>query len=171
MSFVEASSSLTIPTGSNSSSALRRFVYWLIPSFFRSSSNTTTSAVSKIAALDGLRGFACVVVLHSHWTLAVDDPSYDLAGLSQGLMWKPFIGLLWGGTASVTIFFAISGYVLAYKPLKMLAAGNLDAYKYVASSIFRRGLRLFLPPMGGILVLAILTQWGSLKPRGESIRN
>jgi hypothetical protein len=73
-------------------------------------------------------------------------------------MWKPFVALLWGGTASVTIFFAISGYVLSYKPLKLLHAHNMDAYRCIASSVFRRGFRLFLPAIGTILLLAVLTQ-------------
>ena len=141
----------------------RRFLYWLIPSPFRSTSNTSSPS-NKIAALDGLRGFACFAVLNGHWALAVDDLSYNVAGLSHGLMWKPFIFLLWDGTASVTIFFAISGYVLSYSPLRKLHAHHPDTYKSIASSIFRRALRLFLPTMAVIFLLAILAQLGVFGP-------
>ena len=54
-----------------------------------------------------------------------------------------------GGTA-VCLFFVLSGYVLTQKSLRWLREGfpaNLQVCPAVASSLFRRGLRLYLPPV------------------------
>jgi peptidoglycan/LPS O-acetylase OafA/YrhL len=51
-----------------------------------------------------------------------------------------------GGFLAVTIFFVISGYVCAMKPLKLSRAGKPDeARKAIASAAFRRILRLGAP--------------------------
>ena len=53
---------------------------------------------------------------------------------------------LQGGFLAVTIFFVISGYVCAMKPLKLSRAGKPDeARKAIASAAFRRILRLGAP--------------------------
>lgn len=55
----------------------------------------------------------------------------------------------------VHIFFIISGYVLAYKPLKQIHSQHLSALTTtLSSSVFRRGLRLFLPSIITMLVMA-----------------
>ncbi|TVY86297.1 hypothetical protein LAWI1_G007048 [Lachnellula willkommii] len=54
-----------------------------------------------------------------------------------------------GGTA-VCLFFVLSGYVLTHKSLRWLREGfpeKLQVYPAIASSLFRRGLRLYLPPV------------------------
>ena len=141
---------------------------WLIPSpFLRSTNSKTSTSSDKIAALDGLRGIACLVVLHEHWTCAIDDPwrTYALSELTTGLMWKPFIVLLWGGEAMVNLFFVISGYALAYKPLSLLHSSQYQKmYESIASSVFRRAFRLWLPTMAAILLIALLTRLQMFEP-------
>lgn len=45
----------------------------------------------------------------------------------------------------VSVFFVISGYVLSVKVLGLAREGRYpEVYKSVASSVFRRGLRLFV---------------------------
>ncbi|KAH8819250.1 acyltransferase 3 [Xylogone sp. PMI_703] len=54
------------------------------------------------------------------------------------------------GGAAVSLFFVISGYVLTYKSLRLMRASLTHrVYPTVASSMFRRGFRLYLP---GILL-------------------
>jgi peptidoglycan/LPS O-acetylase OafA/YrhL len=141
----------------------------LIPSPFTTSAASSKGAVSldKITVLDGLRGVACLIVFHEHWTTAIDDPWRPsvLNDLSTGIMWKPFVVLLWGGEAMVNLFFVISGYVLSYRPLSLLYASEQQKmYESVASSIFRRAFRLWLPTMAGILIIATLTRLHVFEP-------
>ncbi|EXJ71141.1 uncharacterized protein A1O5_06135 [Cladophialophora psammophila CBS 110553] len=150
--------------------AAHRVLLWLTPSFASRTKSTKTSPTTspdKISALDGLRGIACLIVLHEHWTCAVDDPwqPYAINELAAGFMWKPFVILLWGGEAMVNLFFVISGYVLSYKPLGMLYSSNPQMmYECIASSIFRRAFRLLLPTMAAVVIIATLTQMRAFEP-------
>lgn len=54
--------------------------------------------------------------------------------------------VLHGGFLAVAVFFIMSGYVCSIKPLKLCRAGKPDeARKVIASSAFRRVVRLALP--------------------------
>jgi peptidoglycan/LPS O-acetylase OafA/YrhL len=62
---------------------------------------------------------------------------------------------LQGGFLAVAIFFLISGYVVAMKPLKLARAGKAEeARKAIASGAFRRLLRLGAP-----VTLATAISW------------
>ena len=145
-----------------------RFLRWLIPSPFSNSTFSKPYASSdNIAVLDGLRGIACLFVLHEHWTCAVDDVwlPYALGELATGLMWNPFVILLWGGQAMVNLFFVISGYVLSCRPLRLLHSEDYQKmYEGIASSLFRRTFRLLLPTMAAIMLVAALTQLRAFEP-------
>ncbi|KUJ21746.1 uncharacterized protein LY89DRAFT_664914 [Mollisia scopiformis] len=53
---------------------------------------------------------------------------------------------LYSGVPMVAIFFMISGYALALKPLSHIRSGSWDQLTdSIGSAIFRRGIRLFLP--------------------------
>ncbi len=63
-----------------------------------------------------------------------------------------------GGHMAVATFFVISGYVLAAKPLALIQAGEqLRVADYLASALFRRWFRLFLPLI--ITTFAYMTTW------------
>jgi peptidoglycan/LPS O-acetylase OafA/YrhL len=80
-------------------------------------------------------------------------------------MWKPFVMLLWGGEAMVNLFFVISGYALSYKPLSLLYASQYQKmYEGIASSVFRRAFRLWLPAMAAVLLIAFLTRMHAFEP-------
>jgi peptidoglycan/LPS O-acetylase OafA/YrhL len=73
--------------------------------------------------------------------------------------------LLWGGEAMVNLFFVMSGYVLSYRPLSMLYASEYPKmYEGIASAVFRRAFRLWLPTMAAILLIAFLTQMRAFEP-------
>ena len=61
----------------------------------------------------------------------------------------------------MSTFLVLSGYVLAMKPLNLIQAGDLlQLGDHLASSLFRRWLRLYLPLI--ITTLAYMTTWHML---------
>jgi peptidoglycan/LPS O-acetylase OafA/YrhL len=65
----------------------------------------------------------------------------------------------------VTIFFLISGYVLSHKSLRLMRSREFAAIlDTLASSVFRRGIRLFLPIIASSF-LSLLFELARLYPR------
>lgn len=87
-------------------------------------------------------------------------------GTISSTNWKwliqvPFLRLIISGSPQVMIFFAISGYVLSYKPLKLARQGRLaEATNALSSSLVRRHARLFLPTAAISFLTAIATWLG-----------
>jgi peptidoglycan/LPS O-acetylase OafA/YrhL len=79
-------------------------------------------------------------------------------------MQLPFIKVLWAGSAQVFTFFVLSGYVLSYKPIKQMRARSPHLQKSLSSSIFRRGMRLFIPAFSMTVIVALLAEAGIYKP-------
>ncbi|KEF51112.1 uncharacterized protein A1O9_12835 [Exophiala aquamarina CBS 119918] len=134
---------------------LKRTVLVLTPSFLTTHTATTPSK-SGIAALDGLRGLACLFVFNEHYVIC-----YQSRETQTWIMRVPFIRLLWYGKAAVFLFFVISGYVLSYKPLKLMRSKSyLDFQKAISSSFLRRAMRLYLPCLIVSLFVCGLTYLG-----------
>ena len=122
--------------------------------------------------LDGLRGVASFIVFLHHYTFLVPPylPYYGVDTTetrSSSVIQLPFIRVIISGSPMVHIFFVISGFVLSRKPLKLARAGNYsDLLTTVSSSIFRRGLRLFLPAVAStfIVLLLICAGWHRQQP-------
>lgn len=65
----------------------------------------------------------------------------------------PFLKIVYSGPF-VPVFYVASGFGMSYGPLKLIRKSNYEALgKALTASVFRRPLRLFLPP----LVLTFLT--------------
>ncbi|KAL4784797.1 acyltransferase family-domain-containing protein [Aspergillus varians] len=118
-----------------------------------------------IAALDGLRGWACLLVFNFHflftytWKVAV---GWGFNNENFHLYQLPIIHVLVSGHIMVAIFFVISGYVLSYKPLKLIRSRSWEeTFVAVTSSTFRRGLRLYVPSIVGILLVLIAVRLGA----------
>ncbi|KFA77468.1 hypothetical protein S40288_08701 [Stachybotrys chartarum IBT 40288] len=80
----------------------------------------------------------------------------------------PFVRVIVAGKPMVHIFFVISGFVLAYKPLKQIRAYQFEALQdTLASSIFRRGFRLFLPPLVSIFAIVFLRYYGLIADKAR----
>ncbi|KAK5048165.1 hypothetical protein LTR84_005835 [Exophiala bonariae] len=134
---------------------LKRVIVALIPSFITSNASTTPSK-SGIAALDGLRGLACLFVFNEHYVIC-----YQSRDTQVWIMRVPFIRLLWYGKAAVFLFFVISGYVLSYKPLKLIRSKSYSEFqKSISSSFLRRGMRLYLPCLIVSLIVCFLAYFG-----------
>ncbi|KAJ9628340.1 uncharacterized protein PV06_06640 [Exophiala oligosperma] len=117
---------------------------------------------NHISSLDGLRGIACLLVFNFHWAF---DNGYGnrTEGMAStvNLWWElPWVTWMYAGKSMVYVFFVISGYVLSYKPLTQIHQNRgtvaTACYSTLASSAFRRGIRLFLPTMVDTIFTALL---------------
>ncbi|RYC58543.1 hypothetical protein CHU98_g7682 [Xylaria longipes] len=121
----------------------------LLPSFFhKSTAEVEPNEQRPTAWLDGLRGVAALFVVMHHMSLLWF--SWDIhngwTNWNDHLIQLPIIRLVVSGRANVMIFFVISGYALSLKPLSLVRKGpHSKMYQALASSIFRRHSRLFIP--------------------------
>ncbi|KAK8097088.1 hypothetical protein PG999_013032 [Apiospora kogelbergensis] len=105
------------------------------------------------AYLDGLRGFAALLVYWHHHELWAHHESTGV--FEHGFAYEgnyhfvalPFIRFFFaGGHFAVSTFFVISGYVLSTKPLSLIHEREYTKLgENLASALFRRWLRLYLP--------------------------
>ncbi|KAL2017670.1 hypothetical protein VTK56DRAFT_1884 [Thermocarpiscus australiensis] len=119
--------------------------------------------------LDGLRGIAAIIVFFCHYT----ENNFGFLTASYGLNFDdkpssvlqlPYLRILFSGRPMVHIFFVISGFALSYKPVKALHARDLDkCYTALASSTFRRPIRLFGPCVVSTFLILCLRQTGYLQ--------
>ncbi|KAF6807328.1 acyltransferase [Colletotrichum musicola] len=107
------------------------------------------------AYLDGLRGFAAFLVYWHHNELWAHEPkiqnrifenSFGYEGKFHFVAFPGVRHLFTGGHFAVSVFFVISGYVLAAKPLGLIQNGHhARMAESVGSALFRRWLRLYIP--------------------------
>ncbi|KAI0137443.1 acyltransferase 3 [Xylariales sp. AK1849] len=112
--------------------------------------------------MNGIRGIACLVVFNCHVTgfyYAASGIAYGTSPADENHMITqlPIVNIIYGGKGMVCIFFVLSGFVLAYSPLRKITAASPssmeDLVSGLCSSLIRRGIRLFAP----MIVLAFLT--------------
>ncbi|MGP2449009.1 acyltransferase family protein [Pantoea stewartii subsp. indologenes] len=119
----------------------------------------------KIDYLDGMRGIAAIFVIFSHcflWFAPQMHTGIDLHGLKEQLIFNsPFTFFFKGGSA-VTLFFVLSGYVLA----KSCMSSNSPS-EYILSAAKRRYIRLGIPVFASIVISYLLTHMGAF--RAESL--
>lgn len=148
---------------------LQKLVFSLLPSFMQSKLRHTTSTSYRIhptSYLDGLRGFASFIVFMGHYTeenLGWWTEPYGLYedGASSSPLQLPFLRVIYSARPMVHIFFIISGYVLALKPLKQIHSQQYAALSStLSSSVFRRGIRLFVPSFITLFVMALTVYYG-----------
>jgi peptidoglycan/LPS O-acetylase OafA/YrhL len=123
--------------------------------------------VRRTAWLDGLRGFAALLVCWHHQQLWAHDAFglnriYENAFGYNGQYYfvsLPLIRTFFsGGHFAVAVFFVISGYVLSVKSLGLIQKGEfLSSADSVGSALFRRWLRLYIPVAA--VTLLYITQW------------
>ncbi|CZR67270.1 uncharacterized protein PAC_17169 [Phialocephala subalpina] len=120
--------------------------------------------ISPTAYLNGVRGIAAYSVFWQHF-LTIFYQGDRLFAWHHRLQdtWiiqLPIISLLHSGMFPVTTFFILSGFVLSYRPLQHVRSRNYEAVlKNLSSSVFRRGLRLFLPVIPPLLCIAIAVHY------------
>jgi peptidoglycan/LPS O-acetylase OafA/YrhL len=124
------------------------------------------------AWLDGLRGFAAFIVYWHHhqlWThqaMTIDGVPGNVIlergyGYEDQFHFATFYGIrnfITGGHMAVAIFYVISGYVLAAKPLSLIQTGeHLKVGDNLASALFRRWFRLYIPLI--VTTFLYITSW------------
>ena len=121
-----------------------------------------------IDLMQGLRGIASVFVVTSHIIRALAPQLLAPATTDGGrptLFQRPFVRLPVQGPAWVALFFVLSGYVNAIKPIKMARAGTTDStLSTIARNVFRRSGRLVLPS-----ALATILSWALCQLHGYQL--
>lgn len=150
------------PAGGKLQQAIKR-----VRSFIRARSLPSPEKLRPTAYLDGLRGFAALLVYFHHHELWAHEISKQTPIFENGFGYEGnyyFVSLpgirhfFSGGHYAVSAFFVISGYVLSLKPLTLIQAGeHLQLGDTLASALFRRWLRLFLPLIMTLLIY--ITTW------------
>ena len=118
--------------------------------------------------LDGVRGTAALAVYLFHamgcWASVV--PAWHADENQNHVLQLPLIRTFFAsGGAAVAVFFALSGYVLTHRSLDWMRAGKRDQVRpAVASSMFRRGFRLYLPPIFVTFFEMLSTRFGFVPP-------
>jgi len=147
------------------------------PSIFtKSSTSRQQRQLRSTAYLDGLRGFAALLVYIGHhelWAHGSIDPEKifeNVFGYEQQYYFctLPGVRLFFaGGHFAVSVFFVISGYVLSTKPLQYIHAGeHLKLGDNLASALFRRWFRLFTPVM--VVTFLYMASWHVLGVRVDA---
>lgn len=142
-------------------SMLQTFLLGLVPSFITAlfKPHSEPRKLHPTSFLDGLRGYASFIVAHVHLVAAYERwllPSFGMDNdpLGSNIFQLPVIRLFFSARPMIHIFMVISGYVLSCKAIRLMRLGKYEEmYEVVVSMIFRRGIRLFVPSMAGILLL------------------
>ena len=118
--------------------------------------------------LTGLRGIAAMIVFiyhlaHGPYRSAMDQV-YGSAPSSANnhLLQLPLLRVIYAAEASVALFFVLSGYTLARRPVAAIAAGNAAKASVTLGSLaFRRGMRLFMPAIASsfLALCALRVGW------------
>ncbi|KAJ9652343.1 hypothetical protein H2198_008382 [Neophaeococcomyces mojaviensis] len=133
--------------------------------------NSGQEKLHNTAYLDGMRGLAAFAVFLCHLSYGTWDITHVYGAGEPGeksentyLLQLPIVRLFYCGPPMVAIFFVISGYALSCKPLKQMRSRDFDGLMTtLASSVFRRALRLFLPCFISTFLVACLAQLGIYK--------
>ncbi|KJY01606.1 acyltransferase like protein [Zymoseptoria brevis] len=141
--------------------------------------STTNSPppLRRTAYLDGLRGFGALLVYILHHIGATHMEEHQVLENAFGHQGRyyfgafPFVRIFFtGGHIAVGLFYLISGYVLAAKPLNFIHSRDMAKFaENVGSALFRRWIRLFLPVFG--LTFIWMTSWHLLNflPTGDMV--
>lgn len=142
-----------------------RVLHLLRPAFL-SKPPATKVTLRRTAYLDGIRGFAALMVYIGHHQLwAHEAQNADKIFQSAwGFEGQYYLGcfpvvrnFFTGGHYAVVTFFVLSGYVLSTKPLALIQSGDLGAMAdNVCANFFKRWLRLYLPIIGSTLTVVFL---------------
>lgn len=155
---------------------------FLKPEIFtrRRSPSPAASHRATTAYLDGLRGWAALLVCFVHLAvythqdveLCYHHEVFPDVFIDSPVL-LPFVRLLFsGGHFSVALFFCISGYVLTQRLIRLLHEDRKDDFvRSVHSAIFRRPLRVFLPVVWSTFIFAtfwhvtgLATPWPKREP-------
>lgn len=164
---------ITRPTRSKWSQQTLRleWLWYLAPWFLSAAFGKTERRLPKKSStsyLNGIRGVACLIVFSNHVTDRFYGSNYQRpygaipAEENHAITQLPILRMIYAGTAMVCIFFVLSGFVLAYSPLRKINAPSQfsghDLNIGLCSAILRRAIRLFTP-MVIVIILTCFVTW------------
>lgn len=91
-----------------------------------------SAAGQRFIALDGLRGIAALVVVVFHYLMG-----YGMFTPTPRFLSVTPLNLLWDGSAAVSVFFVLSGFVLSYSHLQSGGAQAFSLRSFYISRAFR----------------------------------
>jgi peptidoglycan/LPS O-acetylase OafA/YrhL len=110
----------------------------------------------RLAQFDGLRGLAALVVVVCHAVAILPgigdiftNRRAPLGEIERLFVYTP-LHVLWNGTAAVSVFFVLSGFVLVLPFLRS------QAYSVWVGYFPRRLLRLYVPVWGAVVLAAVI---------------
>ncbi|KAH9215729.1 acyltransferase family-domain-containing protein [Leptodontidium sp. 2 PMI_412] len=151
---------------------LRKLGVFLLPSFITQNSGTSPDGEKTQVAkkrdtdyLDGLRGVAAFIVVTQHF-INRPYPSFQYGFASADEHWHflqlPYLRLIYSGGVMVAVFFVISGFALSSKGIQLIRSQSPSVFRALASTTFRRSVRLWLPSLTVSFFAFILQRMGIL---------
>ncbi|KAF1925620.1 uncharacterized protein M421DRAFT_423458 [Didymella exigua CBS 183.55] len=129
---------------------------------FAPSSENNEPTLSNTAWLDGVRGFAALIVAINHITSS--EIGFRFQGfhaqpvdVNTSVLQLPPFRIIFGMKAMVPLFFVVSGYCLSIQFIRRLRNSPEDISSFfdaLSGAVFRRGIRLFVP----FLTMAVSSQ-------------
>ncbi|KAK5125716.1 hypothetical protein LTR85_011990 [Meristemomyces frigidus] len=126
-------------------------------------STASRKPLRRTAYLDGIRGFAALMVYFLHHQLWAHEAQQAEMKLESAWGYRgqyylacfPVLrNFFTGGHYAVAVFFVLSGYVLSTRPLALIHAGDdSQLLNNLSSALFRRWLRLYLPILATCFVV------------------
>jgi peptidoglycan/LPS O-acetylase OafA/YrhL len=173
----QGDSQTTVPqpksAGLISASMFMTFLRFFRPSFIpsRHGHNYKSPKLLPTTYLNGVRGFAAFCVYLQHYLVKYFkwlDNGYLSTPQDNVFLQMPFIRLIFTGRFMVGNFFILSGFVLAMKPLKLIRKRDYPSLlDCLASSVFRRWPRLFLPLIPPMFFTAFATYFHWYHPQPD----
>jgi peptidoglycan/LPS O-acetylase OafA/YrhL len=126
--------------------------------------NERSHKETPTAWLDGMRGYAALFVSLYHLRIGYSSTvhlGYGARPEDNNLLELPIIRLLTAGQAMVAVFFFVSGFSLAWGPLKDLRAGQAEkSLNRLRSALFRRFFRLYIPVVACTFIIFLCMRLG-----------
>lgn len=115
-----------------------------------------------------MRGVASFMVIMTHmaraWDYSLFSPKDAPESPAPRFFQLPFLRIPFQGRVGVPIFAFLTGFVCAYKPLKLVLQGEAaKAQRSIARSVFRRVPRLILPAAIATFISCILCYMGAYR--------
>ena len=147
--------------------ALANLALSILPTWLQSQPPSQSTAPDKARPtgyLDGLRGLVSILVFVRHFSFPWQDHldyGYGYHQQHYNVMRLPFLRLLYAGPL-VPVFFIVSGYVLSTKSLHLARKGSYESLVLaLASSVFRRSLRLLAPPIASTFLVMLMAHFSA----------
>lgn len=130
---------------------------------------------TRTAYLDGLRGVAALFVFFGHlmWTYhGWIEFGWGDGPFNRRILQLPGLRLMYSGHAMVSLFFVVGGYVSSAKAIKLARQKQHQhekVYLTLTSSLFRRGIRLYLPALTSTFITMCTIRLGFWEPARQYI--